>query len=451
MNSLEYIQSNKYLESYVKLISVIAKKAADLGAGEGILFNSHDEKIQDFWDRFAIEQNLSTKIWKFFYQNSLIGRSHFWLSKNKDNKYDLILNEIFSNVRVSIFNENEVAAQIFTAKNQGDKGHYFQYDFYSNKLKITKYIDDNEALVGSVITEVPKSAQRVEEMIYETEIDIVPIIETTNLPKPHYMTANTLIFHPDWEPAFNLLMDEQEIIKQKRKERKKNQTWFNGVLTPELMKAISDVGGDLVSILKDGLLQNNVNQYTKGQQTGFNITLGNPPLENYNNDWLFTEIQIFNACGYNHPREAENKSYQNKAQTLMNGILDEQTTRIKQQYYKTKLFRLFDYILIANKLWDPNTDPNRPYDFDFKSIGLADILQKDTLISSRLLNGTMSKIQAIQQYDNLNEFNARKEMEIIQEEQVEYEYDNQEQELNEQDIKDGKIESKAGDLSKEIK
>ena len=96
----------------------------------------------------------------------------------------------------------------------------------------------------------------------------------------------------------------------------------------------------------------------------------------------------------------------------MNSVYDEQTTRVKQQYYRSKLYILFDYILRSKGFWDGKDE--RPYSIDFKSIGLSDILQKDQLINSRLGNGTMSHIQAIQEYEGINEYNARKKLEAVE-------------------------------------
>lgn len=401
--------------AYIKVIDLVAKKASDLTIGEGIVINSHDKKIQDYLDALVDKTQLSTKLYKFAYQNSKIGRAHMWLVKNEKGEFDFVVGEVFSSVRVAMYNEIEVSAEIFTSKNQGDKGWYYHIKFYADRCEIESYVDDKEAMIGTVISEVPKSALWVKNEVFKTGIEIVPIIETTNLPKPKLFTSNTYTFFPDWEPVAKLINDHQEIIKQKRKERRKNQTWFNGVLTPELLKAVVDNHeGDLTTALKDGLIQSNINGYTKGQTAGFDITYGNPPMDQYNADLLFNEIQIFNGCGYNHPREAEFQSYTNKAQTMMNAVLDEQTTRIKQQYYKTKIYRLIDYILISEGLWSGKDE--RPYDIGFKSIGLSDILQKDQLITSRLQNGTMSRAKAIQEYDNINEFNAQRELDLVDKE-----------------------------------
>ena len=405
-------------DAFIKIIDLVAKKSADLTIGEGIIVNSHEKALQDFMDALVDRTQLSTKLYKFAYINSKIGRAHMWLVRNSKNEFDFVVGEMLSSIRVSIYNEIEVAAEIFTSKNQGDKGWYYHIRFYSDRVEIDSFVDDNTAQVGTIISEVPKGALWVKKEVFKSDIGIVPIIETTNLPKPKFFINNTFTFFPDWEPVAKLINDQQEIVKQKRKERRKNQTWFNGVLTPELLKAVVDTNdGDLVSALKDGLIQNNINGYTKGQNVGFNITYGNPPMDQYNADWLFNEIQIFNGCGYNHPRESEFQSYTNKAQTMMNAVLDEQTTRVKQQYYKTKFYRLFDFIIISEGFWDGNGE--RPYDIDFKSIGLSDILQKDTLVNSRLANGTMSRVQAIQEYEGTNEFNAKKELELIDKENAE--------------------------------
>lgn len=416
--SIDYIPNylNAWDAGFVNVVMLVAKKAADLAIGEGVIFDSSNDKIREYLEEFVDRTQLSTKLWKFAYMNSMIGRSHLWLTKTESGKFDIVLSEILSSTRVSMYNEIETAAQIFTNKQQGDQGWYYQIDFYEKKCVITSYVDDKITQIGSVITGVPKTARWVNTMEYPTGIDIVPIIETTNLPRPKYFASNTFTFFPDWEPVYQLLNDEQDIIKQKRKERRKNQTWFNGVLTPQVMEAVMRNGGDLVETLQDGLIQNSGNGYTKGEDIGFDIQYGNPPMDQYNSDWLFVEIQIFNGCGYNHPREAEFQSYTNKAQTLVNSILDEQTTRVKQQYYKTKIFRLIDYMLIAEGLWDRDKDPKRPYSMDFKSIGLSDILQKDQLINSRLQNGTISRVQAIQEYDGITTANAEKMMVEIDEE-----------------------------------
>lgn len=427
-------------DQYINTIGRLGKLAADTAIGQGIIFNAQDQKIQDFWDKFNKKQNLSIKLWKWAYQNSIVGRAHLWLVNTDSGELQLQLGELFSNVRVSIWNEEEIAASIYTMKNQDNLGHYYIYEFTKNKLVIKHMMDENKTAVNTVFSEVPEGLRTVNTWEFKNDIDLVPIIETTNLPKPNLFPTNTINLHPDWAPAFKLIKDLQEIIKQKRKERKKNQTWFNGAFGPEMMEKIHSMGGDTIAALKDGLISANGSiEYTKGGTNGFEIVLGDPPLEKYNQDWLHTEIQIFNECGYNHPREAEAKEgYTSQVQTLVNNVLTEQTTRVKQEYYKTKLLKLFDYVLIHNGLWDGKGI--RPYDFDFQSIGMTDIFQKDQIINSRLQNGTMSQVGALQEYDNLDYLTAKKELEQINKDREEFEMEFIEVNENQETPNENKIE-----------
>ncbi len=73
---------------------------------------------------------------------------------------------------------------------------------------------------------------------------------------------------------------------------------------------------------------------------------------------------------------------------------------------------MFDTVLKYYGLWDGTGA--RPYGFDFISASLVDQMRQNELITVRLDNGTMEPIRAITEYDNIDELEATKYFQKIE-------------------------------------
>ncbi|WP_339047049.1 hypothetical protein [Spiroplasma endosymbiont of Colias croceus] len=104
----------------------------------------------------------------------------------------------------------------------------------------------------------------------------------------------------------------------------------------------------------------------------------------------------------------------------MNNKFDMQTTEVKITHYTTYLYRMFDMLVTSSKdengkvYW--NGKGERPYSFEFIPIAMVDQLVQDELINSRLNNGTLSVIEAISLYENIDTLMAKQKLEHIIEE-----------------------------------
>ncbi|WP_458257818.1 hypothetical protein [Spiroplasma endosymbiont of Dactylopius coccus] len=78
---------------------------------------------------------------------------------------------------------------------------------------------------------------------------------------------------------------------------------------------------------------------------------------------------------------------------------------------------MFDMLVTSSKnengkvYW--NGIGERPYNFEFIPIAMVDQLVQDELINSRLNNGTMSIVEAISLYENIDTLMAKQKLEHI--------------------------------------
>lgn len=96
---------------------------------------------------------------------------------------------------------------------------------------------------------------------------------------------------------------------------------------------------------------------------------------------------------------------------MFNNEFDMETTEIKIAFYSTYFYRIFDLLLISENLWNVNGE--RPYSFKFIPIAMTDQIVQDQIINSRLNNGTMTIIEAIGEYDNIDQLMAENKLENI--------------------------------------
>lgn len=103
---------------------------------------------------------------------------------------------------------------------------------------------------------------------------------------------------------------------------------------------------------------------------------------------------------------------QNKTQSLLTKTKDLEKQEYLQTYSKQYYTKMFDTVLKYYGLWDGVGE--RPYGFDFISASLVDQMRQNELITARLDNGTMEPVRAITEYDNVDELEAIKYFEKVE-------------------------------------
>lgn len=396
---------------FIEIPYIIAtKKAAPLTIGTGLIFDCETTEIQDFINDWYSKKQVYIKLWQFAVFNSLYGRAIMYLNHTQDGGLDLVLLKQITSARVAKLNEIENVAKIYTTPYEDDNNRFFEIDMVQGKTTIKQYVLQEGQSIADLNGGIPKGMQVVNETFFDTGIDILPIIETTNLPNPSQANVTVKMF-PDTIAVRQLIADVQANIKAKRTERQVNITRFYGVGTPEQIKSFAN-DPDFNNVVKSGYISNGMQGYEKGVNGGIEVMQGDPKFDQYVLDMNNTMKLIFEGSGYNYT-DNSNDGYENKTSSIMGQALDVQTTKIKQQYYLDKMYRLFDYVMIFYGKWDGKGV--RPYSMWFKDAHIVDELKMDEYINSRLANQTMSRIEAISRYDQIPENQAIEKLKEIEE------------------------------------
>lgn len=395
---------------------IIANKSTMLWLGKGLLFKSENKDLLNFLNKLKDKDKWNEKLYQFGIQNSLLGKCFLMWMLTKNGELSLTLPSPSFMSRVAKFNEQEQSAELFFMNEQSDNGSLTWVTIENSKVKVEIFNGNREILLGSTKSKIKPESQLQKQYELKNPFGYLPIVEITNLPQIHFYGNSTQMnAYPDCAPVWNLIWDLQHIIKQKRKERILNLTRFYGIIDNEKFKALN-LSDDFQSIIKDAFLNITTANYVKGGNGGVDIVQGNPKFGEYWLDYNGTAKQIFNGAGYDYD-EFNGINYENKTKTLMNNKFDMQTTEVKITHYSTYLYRMFDMLVTSSKnengkvYW--NGKGERPYSFEFIPIAMVDQLVQDELINSRLNNGTLSVIEAISLYENIDTLMAKQKLENI--------------------------------------
>ncbi len=450
---LSYLETGKYKilqeqKYYIDIPWIIAnRKAAPLTIGQGLMFNCDNDDTQDWIEEWYEKNYVYSKLYQNELANSLYGRSVMYLLKTETGDLTIDVAPIGSNVRIAKYSEIEQYAEMWILPAQSDYMWYQRVQFYPRKAKITYYTAKKlEIGIWQTYGELESKLRPVSTMKYDTGIDILPIVEFTNLPKLVHGTKTTIDAIPDCLSVFNLIKDVQDNIYYKRIERIINRTHF--VWQKDTTHSLVDNGkGDEELVSADAIISSTVQGYA-------NLT-GNSGMGLIHAQQNYTEItidsdysmkMIFNGAGYEYDNFSGN-NYTNKTESLINNKLDIQATLQKRSLRLPKLYRLFDYIFRHYKKWDnlndnnPNNDNIRPYTLEFIDISIVNEITQSEVIDRQINNGTITHVRTIHKQDKVTNKKARmmyEEIKTEQKAQLEQEMsyiDEKENQTREEDIK----------------
>ncbi|QED24379.1 hypothetical protein [Spiroplasma citri] len=426
---LNYLEKGKYpilpeQKYYIDIPWIIAnRKAAPLTIGQGLMFNCDNDDTQDWIEEWYEKNYVYSKLFQNELANSLYGRSVMYLLKTETGDLTIDVAPIGSNVRIAKYSEIEQYAEMWILPAQSDYMWYQKVQFYPRKAKITYYTaKDLEIGIWQTYGELESKLRPVSIMEYDTGIDILPIVEFTNLPKLVQGTKTTADAVPDCLPVFNLIKDVQDNIYYKRIERIINRTHFVG---RKNTSPLGDNGnGDEELVQADALISSTVQQYAMTGTTGVGLVHAQQNYTEITIDSDYSMKMIFNGAGYEYDNFSGN-NYTNKTESLMNNKLDIHTTLQKRSLRFPKLYRLFDYIFNHYKKWDSlddnsqNNDNFRPYTLEFIDISIVNEITQSEVIDRQIKNGTITHVRAIHKQEKVTNKKARMMYEEIKKEQKE--------------------------------
>lgn len=426
---LNYLEKGKYpilseQKYYIDIPWIIAnRKAAPLTIGQGLMFNCDNDDTQDWIEEWYEKNYVYSKLFQNELANSLYGRSVMYLLKTETGDLTIDVAPIGSNVRIAKYSEIEQYAEMWILPAQSDYMWYQKVQFYPRKAKITYYTaKDLEIGIWQTYGELESKLRPVSIMEYDTGIDILPIVEFTNLPKLVQGTKTTADAVPDCLPVFNLIKDVQDNIYYKRIERIINRTHFVG---QKNTSPLDDNGnGDEELVQADALISSTVQRYAMTGTTGVGLIHAQQNYTEITIDSDYSMKMIFNGAGYEYDNFSGN-NYTNKTESLMNNKLDIHTTLQKRSLRFPKLYRLFDYIFKHYKKWDSlddnsqNNDNFRPYTLEFIDISIVNEITQSEVIDRQINNGTITHVRAIHKQEKVTNKKARMMYEEIKKEQKE--------------------------------
>lgn len=400
---------------YIDIAMIIARnKSVPLTIGGGLLFDGETPEIIDFLNNMYEKNKMYEKLQMWEYQHSLIGRSVMFLYKNKNGSYTFRLLNPDQINRVGKIDEIEQIADVWILTGNTDNPVMEHWIWTKDYYTIVSY-QATTAMINSHSTEINPETKPLKKVTYKNELGRIPLIETYNLPVLNFGGVNTIRQNPDCLPVWKLLVDIQDNWGVLRKEREMNRTrvyWSK--MADDMLKYVNGVMNK--ELIADGFVFSSEGMQTSGLNENLLVQAGTPNFETYITLNDYDMKQLFNAAGYEYDMFA-GTNYTNKTESLMNNKLDMQTTAVKQELRKQALHTLFDILLIQEGLWDGKGE--RPYSFRWIQAGMVDQIRENEIITARLENGTLSQLEAIMRYDNLNSETAKSKLEVIKQDQQE--------------------------------
>ncbi|MFX4056730.1 MAG: hypothetical protein EHV01_000095 [Spiroplasma sp. hy2] len=399
----------------INLANIIARHQMRLVNGKDILFKSHRkdilEKLNWWYETYKIKEKLD----KNELTASLMGKTIFGLLETSDGNIDLWINPFNFTSRVSKINEIEQGADIWLNYHQSDSGFILNLICTKDKIVIKGWPKNNEVVVGQSKTQIKDDVKPVLIQEFKNKLGVVPFWEMINEPNPLFLsTSTTLNPWPTMANCYKLQFDLEDSFNIKSKERYANRTHWYGILSDDLMTAYNKGNKKVLQDVFDDIFVQSSSSTVDGQLSqSLQVVQGTPTLETYTEDQKAIIEQVYLACHFSSPFGDKSDNDQNKTQSLLTKTKDLEKQAYLQAYRKQYYTKMFDTVLKYYGLWDGTGE--RPYGFDFVSASLVDQMRQNELITARLDNGTMEPIRAITEYDNIDELEATKYFEKIEE------------------------------------
>ncbi|ALA98124.1 P54 [Spiroplasma kunkelii CR2-3x] len=201
-------------------------------------------------------------------------------------------------------------------------------------------------------------------------------------------------------------------------------SWTKLLLGVAVMLIYETKDNDLDVMLGTALFTNFVSKINEEEQAAYIWILPNQDDTGY----IFLDTDhilkiVFRGIGLNWQAD-EQGTYTNQNQTLIMQAEDIESQAVWQDFLLYYLYRLFDcwwifhkYLINESNNWDRI---ERPYLLKFKPAGIIDQMRLFDTNNTRLENGTMSRAKYIHIVDSIPMTFAKKEVEKIDKEQMEY-------------------------------
>lgn len=395
----------------------IAQKHMRVVLGAGLQLTSEDEKINDTLASFYEREEVFYKLKKCILQLSLNGRSIILLERMSDGEFSFNVIVPAMLGRVSKVNEREQSADIWAYRMQADNGGMIHI-VCNRKYMLVETYDNDQIIVGESTQSIPVDVKPVKIEKFRHGLTRLPLIELINEPfNQIYGMSTVMNGQPDIYAVQPLINEMQYLYEIMHKELTVNRSRIFGVRDPSQTNIYGNNRGLQELLEADAWIATNAADLDMNGATGVQVMQGNYDPKGHIEYLFVLEERIFNGVGMDAPHSRdEGNTYENKTKSMMSTKHDMQFKEFKRAYLRQKLYIIFDYLLIDKGLYNPETYKERPYTIDFIDATIVDILTLDSLINSRLANGTESISGAIAKYDKLNPLQAKEKMQKINKE-----------------------------------
>lgn len=400
-------------------VQLVFNKVVPLTIGSDILFDSENPEIVKALNEWAFNTKLYEKLKLLVSQGSLMGKSIAFLLRQKKGDLDLYVPQMNYMSSIAKVNEQEKLAVIWTNLNKSDTPSLVKITIGEGKVSIQEFSNPGNLRTQDA-TARESELTPISNDTYETDVNFFPAFEFVNKRLPDFGMMNSTYFSglPDWWTGRKLLFDIEESLEQKFSERKKNQTRIfadldEGIIS-DLKKQEQFI--DVEDIFGDFIIRSTTSSYKTGGGNQITAVQGDPNFETYHYDINQTIKMFYETCGYNY-NEKDDTNYENKTKSIMNNDLDIQTTEIKQKELLEGLYKLIDCVL-NDKGLPFQENGVRNYYIKFTSSSIVAKVQKMDLIERRIQLGLMSRVEAVQELDNVPKSVAENKVKEIEDDQM---------------------------------
>lgn len=341
------------------------------------------------------------------------GRSVPMVVPTKDGGITFKVSNAYNLNRVGKVDEVAQIADIYDYSVIGDNCTVVQYVFTAQKIKIVQFrpVELTKINLDGYFGDIAKDLTPDFEHEIPNGLGRIPVFEFTNQIIPRLASNVSIRWYPDCLGVWPLISQVQDIIQKKVNERALNHTRILGESTPSdfikfnTNKDNGEITQEVMDILHMGYIGNSARSLlTKGgmSQTGFEVSIGDPKFDQFNNDLDIQLKLLYNGAGYDW--DGFDGNYTNKAESLQNNKNDLETAVWKRGILKNGLYNVFDFALIFTGKWDGSGE--RPYSFDFVDNTFAGQTKNVDMMEKLIKLGAVSRSFAIKKIFGLTQKQA---------------------------------------------
>lgn len=405
-------------ETYLNLpLQVLHNKVIPLTIGKEIIFDSEKEEIIDILDNWANKTQLYKKCKLLLAQLSFFGKGVAFMLKDEEGFCDLWIPAYQYTNYVAKINEKDKVCVVWCDLMKGDNPSRAKVVIKPGVISI-QYYGLREVRASNETTTKMEEFPVGKPQVFKSDTNYFPAREFINKQTTTFGLFNNSTFAgvPDWWNGKKLLIDIDDSMEQKYRERAKNQTRIFGSFDQQKINDLQKGKISLEGLLGDLVLSVNSDGYQHGGGNNIQAVVGNPNFETYHKDIAATTTLFYETCGYNYRAQDTDGEYENKTKSIMNNDLDIQTTAVKQQELKEGLYYLIDIMLGEEGF--PQDPKKRDYSINFNSASITDDIRNLDIVERRLKAGLISRTEALQLLDGDNKLVAQERLKKIDEDMI---------------------------------